>query len=65
LDLVEYALVRSYDGFVKNIKENVLPDFISFEKDLGINSAGKIAPDGYAAAKWLVYESTLEIIRNR
>lgn len=58
---MEYALVRSYDEFVKYIEENGIPDFISFDNDLGINSSGEIASDGYAAAKWMVYESGLDL----
>lgn len=57
----EFDLVRSYSEFVIYIETNGLPDFISFDNDLGLNSSGKIAPDGYAAAKWLVYESGLDL----
>jgi hypothetical protein len=28
---------------------------------LGLDNRGEIAPDGYAAAKWLVYESGLDL----
>ena len=53
----EFDVVRSYKEFVAYIKKNGLPDFISFDNDLGLDERGGIAPDGYAAAKWLVYES--------
>ena len=33
----------------------------SFDNDLGLDESGDVAPDGYAAAKWLVYESGLDI----
>lgn len=58
----EFDLVRSYDAFVSYIQTNGLPEFISFDNDLGLDEQGKIAPDGYAAAKWLVYESGLDLI---
>ena len=57
----EFEVVRNYDEFVYFIQKNGLPDFISFDNDLGLDEKGKIAPDGYAAAKWLVYESGLDL----
>jgi hypothetical protein len=39
-----------------------LPHFISFDNDLGLDENGEVAPDGYAAAKWLVYESGLDLV---
>jgi hypothetical protein len=53
----EFDIVRSYSAFVTHIKQYGLPDFISFDNDLGLDERGEIAPDGLAAAKWLVYES--------
>ncbi len=57
----EFDIVRTYKEFLHYIKENGLPDFISFDNDLGLGEDGKIAPDGLAAAKWLVYESELDL----
>lgn len=57
----EFDIVRTYDDFVEYIKKNGLPDFISFDNDLGLDDKGNVAPDGYAAAKWLVYESELDL----
>ena len=57
----EFDIVRSYDEFVKYIKTNGLPSFISFDNDLGADENGNVAPDGYTAAKWLVYESGLDL----
>ncbi len=57
----EFDIVRNYHDFVSYIKMNGLPNFISFDNDLGLNDKGEIALDGYAAAKWLVYESGLDI----
>ena len=37
-------------------KVNGLPNFISFDNDLGLDGNEEVAPDGYACAKWLVYE---------
>ncbi len=58
----EFDIVRTYEDFVDYIKVNGLPQFISFDNDLGLDQNGEIAPDGYAAAKWLVYESGLDLI---
>jgi hypothetical protein len=57
----DFDIVRSYDEFVHYIQKHGLPDFISFDNDLGLDSHGEVAPDGYAAAKWLVYESGLDL----
>lgn len=57
----EFDIVRTYDDFVHYITENGLPEFISFDNDLGLDKNEEVAPDGYAAAKWLVYESGLDL----
>lgn len=57
----EFDIVRTYDNFVDYITKNGLPDFISFDNDLGLDDSGNLAPDGLAAAKWLVYESGLDL----
>ncbi len=57
----EFDIVRSYDEFVTYINKNGLPPFISFDNDLGLGEDGKVAPDGLATAKWLVYESGLDL----
>jgi hypothetical protein len=57
----EFDVVRSFDEFVAYIKSKGLPDFISFDNDLGLDAADNVAPDGYACAKWLVYESELDL----
>jgi hypothetical protein len=57
----DYSIVRSYSEFVTYIEAHGLPDFISFDNDLGLNEQGEVALDGYAAAKWLVYESGLDL----
>lgn len=57
----EFAIVRTYGEFVHYIQKNGLPGFISFDNDLGLGENGEVAPDGYAAAKWLVYESNLDL----
>ncbi len=57
----EFVEVRTYEEFVLYIQENGLPPFISFDNDLGLAKDGTVAKDGYAAAKWLVYESDLDL----
>ena len=56
-----FDIVRTYEAFVDYIRTNGLPEFISFDNDLGLTDNGEVAPDGYAAAKWLVYESGLDL----
>ena len=57
----EFDIVRTYDQFVDYIIENGLPSYISFDNDLGLAENGEVAPDGLAAAKWLVYKSGLDL----
>ena len=47
----EFDIVRTFDDFITYIRKNGLPDFISFDNDLGLDKNGEVAPDGYAAAK--------------
>lgn len=57
----DFVVVRTCQDFIETIKQKGLPEFISFDNDLGLDENGEVAPDGYAAAKWLVYESGLDI----
>jgi hypothetical protein len=57
----DFDIVRNAEDFIAYIKKNGLPEFISFDNDLGLDENGNIAPDGYTAAKWLVYESGLDL----
>lgn len=57
----EFDIVRTYHDFVEYIETNGLPKYISFDNDLGLDENGEVALDGYAAAKWLVYTSGLDL----
>ena len=57
----DFVIVRNYKDFINYIDRMGSPCFISFDNDLGLDENGKIALDGYAAAKWLVYESGIDI----
>ena len=57
----EFDIVRTYDAFVTYIKSKGLPKYISFDNDLGLDSDGNVAKDGYACVKWLVYKSGLDL----
>ncbi|WP_423735601.1 cyclic-phosphate processing receiver domain-containing protein [Chitinophaga caseinilytica] len=57
----DFVIVRSFEAFKSTILERGLPAFISFDNDLGLDVSGRLAPDGYAAAKWLVYESGFDL----
>ena len=61
----DFVIVRTYNAFVAYVQSHGLPDFISFDNDLGLDDQGQVAPDGYAAAKWLVYESGLDLSKLR
>ena len=62
MEETDFAIVRNFEAFQSTILENGLPEFISFDNDLGLDEKDEIGPDGYAAAKWLVYESGLNLI---
>lgn len=59
---LDFHVVRSYSEFVSEIEKYGLPSFISFDNDLGSDKEGNLLNDGYDAAKWLVYESGLNLI---
>ena len=48
-----WVVVRSYKDFVKTIEKEGIPNFISFDHDLGIEEDGT-EKTGYDCAKWLV-----------
>ncbi len=58
----DFNLVRNYEDFKSVILRKGLPSFISFDNDLGVDKEGNLLPDGYACAKWLVYESGLDLV---
>lgn len=47
-------LVRNYDEAITTIKEHGVPNFISFDHDLGVDSEDNLLKSGYDLAKWLV-----------
>jgi hypothetical protein len=49
-----FLIVRSFDEAVRFVIENGVPEFISFDHDLGIDDNGNLLPSGYDFAKWLV-----------
>ena len=57
----EFVVVRSFVECLDYIKKNGLPEFMSFDNDLGEDENKVLLPDGYAVAKWLVYESHLDL----
>ena len=57
----DFVIVRNFEDFKQVIIENGLPELISFDNDLGLDENENIAEDGYAAAKWLVYESGIDL----
>ena len=57
----KFVTARSVSEFKKIIQEKGIPEFISFDHDLGEDENGNILPSGYDAAKWMVYEAELDI----
>ena len=57
----DFIIVRNFHDFKTIILEKGLPELISFDNDLGLDENDQIAEDGYACAKWLVYESGIDL----
>ncbi len=57
----DFVIVRNFIDFKSTITEKGLPAFISFDNDLGEDVNHNILSDGYHCAKWLVYESGLDL----
>lgn len=53
------VVVRSYSEAVSYIQTNGMPNYISFDHDLGANEEGTLLKSGYDLAKWLI-ESALD-----
>ncbi len=49
-----WILVRSYDEALEYVKTNGIPNFISFDHDLGVDKYDNLLPTGYDFVKWLV-----------
>lgn len=49
-----FVIVRSFDEAVRFVQTNGVPEFISFDHDLGTDKNGWLLPTGYDFAKWLV-----------
>jgi len=52
----DWIIVRSYDEFVEFITNNDMPEIISFDHDLGLETINNVVVEknGYDACKWLV-----------
>ena len=48
------VIVRSFEEAIIFVKNNGIPNFISFDHDLGSDNMGNVLKDGYDFAKWLV-----------
>ena len=47
-------VVRSFEEAAVYILKHGMPNFISFDHDLGMDENGEIAKNGYDLAKWIV-----------
>jgi hypothetical protein len=52
-------IVRSYDEAVAIIEQYGMPNYISFDNDLGVDEQGVLLKSGYDLAKWII-ESDLD-----
>ena len=47
-------VVRNYDSAISVIKKHGVPNFISFDHDLGVDSTGVPLKSGYDLVKWII-----------
>ena len=47
-------VVRNYDEAIEVIKKYGVPNYISFDHDLGVDDEGELLKSGYDLAKWIV-----------
>jgi len=47
-------VVRNYDEAIEIIKKYGVPNYISFDHDLGVDDEGELLKSGYDLAKWIV-----------
>ena len=50
----DFIIVRSFQEAVKFVQQNGIPNYISFDHDLGCDEFNNIYPSGYDFAKWLI-----------
>ncbi len=50
----DFIIVRSFQEATEFIQQNGIPNYISFDHDLGCDEVGTIYPNGYDFAKWLI-----------
>ena len=53
-DDADCIVARSFDEATNFVLERGVPEFISFDHDLGCSDDGQINPSGYDFARWLV-----------
>lgn len=49
-----FIVARTVDEAQRLIEQYGMPEYISFDHDLGVDEMGNLIPDGYDFAKWLV-----------
>jgi hypothetical protein len=57
----EWVIARDVDEFKAIVEDMGVPEFISFDNDLGSHENGIIKLEGKDAAKWLTYEKAFDI----
>ena len=57
----EFEVVRNVGAFKALIEKKGIPEYISFDHDLGLDEDGNIAEDAYDAVKWMVYEKEYDL----
>ena len=56
----EFEIVRNVDDFKKIVEDRGVPDYISFDHDLGLRDNGEVM-DAYEVVKWMVYDKEYDL----
>ena len=56
----EFEIVRNVDDFKKMVEERGVPDYISFDHDLGLRDNGETM-DAYEVVKWMVFDKEYDL----
>ena len=56
----DFEVIRNIDDFKNTILDKGVPEFISFDHDLGKDDNGNVV-DAYQALKWMVFDLELDL----
>lgn len=58
-----FIVLRTFDDAVEYVLKHGMPEYISFDHDLGMDEKGELLKSGYDFAKWLIEADLDETIQ--